>query len=254
MHSLMHNCTQLTATTRGGATQGEMVKADRDCANGDAGNCQSFGGGRGTTICQKQNGRKNKRETTAKPQNNFDPDIDTMFGFVIDTSIYRIPNIFVYSNRALSKYSSTDWSPVLARLASYSHSNLLWFSFHVATKCDAWAIFLGKGNGPRCLFKLLTLFGLTCFRGVHAITTATTTTWTAITTALNSFSHVGNSSICMPQMCNHNWHLFSDTTLTSDIRILADTWAGSSWNSWENSSGSTVSEFSPVKTNERTAN
>lgn len=176
-----------------------------------------------------------------------------MFGFVIDTSIYRIPNIFVYSNRALSKYSSTG-APT--RFASYSHSNLLWFSFHVATKCDAWAIFLGKGSGPRCLFKLLTLFGLTCFRGVHAITT--TTTWTAITTALNSFSHVGNSSICMPQMCNHNWHLFSDidarTTLTSDIRILADTWAGSSWNSWEKSSGSTLSEFSPVKTNERTAN
>lgn len=107
MHSLMHNCTQLTATTRGGVRRGEMVKADRDCANGDAGNCQSFGGGRGTTICQNQNGRKNKRETTAKPQNNFDPDINTMFGFVIDTSIYRIPNIFVYSNRALSKYSST---------------------------------------------------------------------------------------------------------------------------------------------------
>lgn len=128
MHSLMHNCTQLTATTRGGLRQGEMVKADRDCANGDAGNCQSFGGGRGTTICQKQNRRKNKRETKAKPQNNFDPDIDTMFGFVIDTSIYRIPNIFVYSNRALSKYSSTDWSPVLARLVLTLEFALIFFS------------------------------------------------------------------------------------------------------------------------------
>lgn len=217
MHSLMHNCTQLTATTRG---QGQMVHTDRDCANGDAGNCQSFGAGdsrgRGTTICQKQKKKKTKRETTAKPQNNFDPDKDTMFGFVIDTSIYRIPKYLCLLRQGTQQVLELEprlrlrlGSP---RLASYSHSNLLWFSFHVATKCDAWAIFLGKCNGPRCLFKLLTLFGLACFRGVNAITTtAATTTWTAITTALNSFSHVGNSSICMPQMCNHNWHLFYDT-------------------------------------------
>lgn len=86
MHSLMHNCTQLTG--RGGA--GREIKI---ALMAMLENCQSLGEGYNNLAKNKNRKERNKRKTA----NNFDPDTDTMFGFVIDTSIYRIPNIFVYN-------------------------------------------------------------------------------------------------------------------------------------------------------------
>lgn len=136
MHSLMHNCTQLTATT-GGVGRGAMEQAEMEIALMAMLEIANHSGWGYNNLPKKQK-KRNKGKTTKQLRSRYRYNVwlCNRYKYLSNTK-YLCLQRRGYSNRALSKYSnwSSTWlaSP---RLDSHSYfcSDFLFMSPQNATR------------------------------------------------------------------------------------------------------------------------